>query len=198
VVLLGGLALAVMRAICLTGGNASGKTTVLREAQDHLVTQGLIKPAWVIYADLDGTYQVKGPEKVFRTVMRQWVDPTIEILLIEGVRIYSAVLRCLTHQATFGVHRALKAALLLREDAVGAAHIRARCERRGKTYNAAFWDSGKVTDLFSLRYTRAFAAFKTQHPAAPLKEVKEFWIGPHYAECADVAAWLDAVVKEEW
>lgn len=189
--------------VLLTGGNAAGKTTLLQAAQARLVARGVIKPEWVIFADLNKDFKAKGKKAApdqFHAVMRRWVDPTHRVILIEGVRIYSAVLRCLTYgPAVYGVHRGLRAGLLLRENAVGAAHIRARCEKRGKPYNAELWDAGKrVTNLLSGRYVNAFEALKTEHPEAALLETQHFWIDKDYEELGQVDAWLDAAVDGPW
>jgi len=183
-------------AILLAGGNAAGKTTVLRQAGERLVQAGLIKPEWVITADEDTLLQ-KPLVTTFRNMMTRWADPRARVLLIEGTRIYSAVFRCLVHQSTFGMYRGLRAALMLQTVEVGARHIEARCVRRGKAYRKEFWESGSrnAEQLFASRYTRAFAKFQRDHPAAPLHEVAEFWITPGYPEHAVIHAWIDRAIR---
>ena len=132
-----------MRVVLVTGPNGSGKTTLLKRV---VPWPGLR----VVYADTDPLFK-KDPETVTRSFVRAL--STTPDLLVEGTdRPTRALLAAAGIVRAAGARVELCAIVLSQEPDVMREHLRARCERYGKPFNAPYWDLARLQYEGAKRY----------------------------------------------
>lgn len=181
-----------MKALLLAGSNAVGKTTLmmrLREQHQHRTD--------ILWAHVDNcaTYGVDvehqnakfSNEKQLPIFWEWWIDPRIQVLVVEGVRAYANILRCAAHWEGRRLHVAM---MLQMADAM-RSHLKQRCVKASKTFNAAYWTDQKCQYEGEKRYTRALDQHQRLHPGN-LAELSAFWIDDQYKALDQVEQWVAA------
>jgi len=131
--------------------------------------------------------------KQFKDLYSYWRDPDLKLIVIEGVRIYSTVWRCVEQAELRNQRRMLHLALVLQTHTTGMKHVEARCRKRGKTFSE-YWTTKEAATEFNMRYLNATARLSRNYPQA-IAEINHFWIDDDYTQAPAVEAWLEQRVR---
>jgi len=176
----------------LMGGNAAGKTTTLRRIQEAHPGAGW---EWW-YPDNDQPPGIKSKlAQQFKILLRGWSSP-YPGLALEGTRVYSQVFQCMVWSTT---PRELYLGLLLQTGPDLVAHLRARCEKKGKKFREDYWVEGsgpqKADYEGRRRYWTATHNLLAAYPQIQDRvHLETFWVGRDYEGLADVEAWAAKVI----
>src|SRR5581483_1781957 len=182
-----------MRCLLLCGGNAAGKTTAVSRLEELVQSwpKKQRKRVKFIHADMHIMFRRAGGKgidnigKQFKALMKLWTNRKVDTIVIEGVWIYSTVLRCARQAKLLGHPRTLHVAVLAQSVPVGVYHLEMRTLKNGRTFRRDYWDHPDRCDQFSVRYRNAVRNY-----AHLIDETEEFWIGRDYAQVASVVRWL--------
>lgn len=146
-----------MIAILVTGPNASGKSTLVDTATAPWATDPRVL---TIHGDT-GSFSKGTPEETAALVTEVW-NSDVPVLVIEGIdRIARAVYAA---NVASRVRRELTVNVTAQSPDVMLAHLKARCEKRGKAFNESYWDQERLVYEGQNRYrnlaTRYFASIE--------------------------------------
>lgn len=169
-------------AFLVTGSNASGKTTTVARVLERLADYPSDR-IFSIRADNDGRF--KGSSENQEAVLTDiWLSDT-PVIIIEGTRINTPLLRVAKKHAAA---RKLTVIMTTQTPEVMEAHLRARCEKKGKTFRADYWTRWKLEYEGMKRYPNSFR----KNSITP----KTYAIDRDYKVCDQIADFLETQIKD--
>lgn len=173
--------------ICVTGPNASGKTTMT----ERLAERYAGRPVLFLHPDTDNYYK-QAPPIMFRRILQRWNEDT-PVVVMEGTdRPTRAAFQC---AGTSLVERQLVIYSFSQPPDVMEAHLRQRCALKGKTYREEYWDRKRLEYEGSRRYPNLVESWRTAcglRPSPPAEYFvidREFLVNDQAAE--SIAARID-------
>ena len=122
--------------VLVTGPNASGKTTMV----EGLAERYPQAPVAFLHPDTDGYYK-QAPSIMFRRILAKWNDST-PVVVLEGTN--RPTLQVINCSFISLVQRELAIYCLTQPPDVMEAHLRHRCEVKGKKYREDYWSRDKL------------------------------------------------------
>ena len=188
-----GLRLATPRVLLLGGGNAAGKTTALKAAQQRYAH----RTDWLwLYPDHDGG-DLKGKTgDQLKMMMKLWSRRDVIGIAMEGTRIHDTVLRCMVLNQ---YPRHLHIGFINQTGEVLVQHLRERCARRGKKFREDYWGGPKnlrkATYEGSRRIPTVVEKMLGEHPEIMARvHARSFQVDAGYDAWVGIHAWIDQVV----
>lgn len=195
-----GLRLITPRVLLLAGGNAAGKTTTLKAAQQRHAHRS----DWAWFYPDSGGGPLKGEASVqLMTLMKLWSNRMLTGIAIEGTRIHDAVFRCLVLN-TYPRH--VYVGFMNQRGEVLVEHLRARNARndatpgkRKKGFREDYWGGPqnlrKATYEGSRRVPTVLTKLVAAYPdVAPRVHRQDFEVDLTYSVLPAVGAWIDQVI----
>jgi hypothetical protein len=168
-------------AFLVTGSNASGKTTTVARVLG-IFDRHQESRIFSIRADNDGRF--KGSSEDQEAVLTElWLSDT-PVLVIEGTRINTPLMRVAKKHAAA---RKLTVIMATQTPEVMGAHLRARCEKKGKTFRADYWTRWKLEYEGMKRYPNSFR----KNGIKP----QTFAIDKDYKVCDAMASFLEDGIR---
>jgi len=187
-----------LRCILLMGGHAAGKSTLFRWGRERI--NGTPGYTWHSEGGNGGrpslsTLPVKDAHDL---AWREWRDPAITTMVVEGTRSYSTVFKVARDH--YDVGRVLWILQLLQTPDVGRAHMQARCAAKGKEYRADYWEREEAEYHFAERYEAALRKFwprrtgpdtyETFSWSPPLGERLTIWVELGHTNLGPARTWF--------
>jgi hypothetical protein len=193
-----------LRCILLMSGHAAGKTSLVRWGRERVgAAPGY---TWHTEGGNGGrrslsTMPVKDAHDL---AWLEWRDPATHTMVVEGTRVYGTIFKVAGDH--YDVGRELWILKLLQTPEIMRAHLRARCEAKGKTYRDDYWDrdeyqatyQGADRHINALRKFLPMPRMPSERPydwEPPLGERLTIWVelghgnlGPAYTWFAKASA----------
>jgi hypothetical protein len=180
------------------GGHAVGKSTLFRWGQARVgAAPGY---TWHTEGGNGGkpSLSTMPVEDAVALAVKEWLDPALHTLVVEGTRVYGPIFRVAQsvaqHAPTVG--RELWILQLLQTPDVMRAHLQARCAAKGKAYRADYWEQDyQATYQAADRHINALQKFlPKKFPVAawepPIGQQLTLWVELGHTNLGPAYTWF--------
>lgn len=190
-----------MRCLLLIGGNAAGKSTVLR----HIMHDNPSAP-W-LWCDPDSTSKFKFLQEIVSVELKVskelqiarlselWKNSRYKGIAITGFRIHSNVLTCGMNLPI----RQFYIGILNQTYEAGITHLKNRCIKSNRTFNSAYWENPKNRRAVESAWSKNIRIVEQYRQNTEfsklLVDVREWWMDEHFSDQPKVIEWGNNVVR---